>query len=335
MLSPLCLACWDMSVQWLRFQGFEWAYWRIWITSLGDNKCLFYSRFDTCGWLLDVRSADVKKNGSEELLLVLNKCVSVCVQTQLKLSHLYASSVGVQYIACMCLWCVLQSSGWAPCTRTSCNYQSKGRSGLCESVGHDTHSSSLPWRSHFLRDLDCSFFREKQNLHRDRQKGRGGVCDVVTEKRVNCMSLPTWCTCANTSVIADRRKHANQTHTRARKHQQSACICHSAKIYRWQDMLTWRSWLSVYDNLQQHHNMMIQLTGFTLLIVHTVLNYLPQKLCKRPLFAEPMSSNISVMAFYFGKKEQILTFEDGKAWHFSTVCFIGNWTSLGVNESDF
>lgn len=48
----------------------------------------------------------------------------------------YASSVGVQYS--MRVFMVhVRTSGWASCSDTSCNYQSKRRADLYGDVGHD------------------------------------------------------------------------------------------------------------------------------------------------------------------------------------------------------
>lgn len=55
-----------------------------------------------------------------------------------------------------------------------------------------THSSSLPWRSHFLQNLDSSFCPKQQVLRREDAKyERGGLCDVVKGQTLHRIGLLT------------------------------------------------------------------------------------------------------------------------------------------------
>lgn len=190
MLPALCLAGWDMPLQNLCFQGFEWAYGRIWVTSLGDNRCLFYSSCDVRGREMWGRQTRYKET-IQGLLWGINKC------------H-----------ACVYSVCVLQTKRWAPGLDSSCNYQSKLRS--FSRMFDTTRRSSLPWRSHFLRNLSCSFSRKTTSSlwrGRNRRKERDGPCDVV-KKPMNCigrLTLKTKRACANTFVITDRHMAETQT----------------------------------------------------------------------------------------------------------------------------
>lgn len=107
-----------------------------------------------------------------------------------------------------------------------------------------THSSSLPWRSHCLRNLSRSFFR-RQDLRRGRgaKKDRGGPYDVV-KKQTNCLlKKKNMC------------KHSSLPHTLA----PLVSVKH----------LTIRVWLANMGRWDdQQHSLMIQLTHFQI-TVHT------------------------------------------------------------------
>lgn len=266
MLPALCLAGWDMPLQNLCFQGFEWAYGRIWVTSLGDNRCLFYSSCDVRGREMWGRQTRYKET-IQGLLWGINKC------------H-----------ACVYSVCVLQTKRWAPGLDSSCNYQSKLRS--FSRMFDTTRRSSLPWRSHFLRNLSCSFSRKTTSSlwrGRNRRKERDGPCDVV-KKPMNCigrLTLKTKRACANTFVITDRHMAETQTwkpnaHTCTHTHidrSECAVICRSVKIHN-HIQTGWYADMATRSE---------RLTPFTQITAHAAQNYLPQRFCKRPKHVAQMT----------------------------------------------
>lgn len=129
------------------------------------------------------------KNNWGRRLWVINKqvCLSANITFSLSflsftsVSHLYAYSVGVQ-----CLWClhvcVLQTSGWAPCSDASCNYTIKR---ACRSFwAHSTqHTALLSPGGHTSYEISIAVSPENKTCEEtDAKMERGGPCDVVKKK---------------------------------------------------------------------------------------------------------------------------------------------------------